>query len=156
MEKLLRKIAWSFSMSTGLELDDLYQEANLAYLEALRTHNPAKGSISTHVWHCVHNHLKDYIDVELKHHVERIDDIEITYSNNSFWDNFTKDVTEIVSIVLDKPLEFDMPDWDVQRCRQVDYQKQIKSKLSDILTGKGWSKNRICENFSFLHSLYSK
>ena len=34
---LIRKIAWSFSTSTGLEFEDLFQEAALAYCEALKT-----------------------------------------------------------------------------------------------------------------------
>ena len=39
---LIRKIAWSFQRTTGLEWDDLFQEAAVAYLEAERKYDPAR------------------------------------------------------------------------------------------------------------------
>ena len=57
---LIRKIAWSFHKSTGLDWDDLFQEAALAYLEALQSYDKRKGKLSTHAWHCIVSRLKNY------------------------------------------------------------------------------------------------
>ena len=61
---LIKKIANSFAVTTGLSYEDLFQEASLAYLEASRTYNPSRGKLSTHIWHCIHNHLKTYLKQE--------------------------------------------------------------------------------------------
>jgi len=44
---LIRKIAWSFAKTTGLEFDELFSEASLAYVESLRSYNPEKARLST-------------------------------------------------------------------------------------------------------------
>ena len=44
---LVRKVAWSFTRTTGQEFDELFSEAALAYLEALKRYDPEKASFST-------------------------------------------------------------------------------------------------------------
>jgi len=59
--KMIRKIAWSYSRSTGLEYDELFSEACLAYLESLGHYDPSKGKISTYLHHVVNNSLNNLI-----------------------------------------------------------------------------------------------
>ena len=63
-EKLLRKIANSYSVTTGVEFADLFQEAYIAYHEALKSFDPNKSKLSTYVWHCVSRHLRNYVKLE--------------------------------------------------------------------------------------------
>ncbi len=58
---LLRKITWSFHKTTGLEWDDLFQEAALAYLEHLEKYDPNKGKITTYMWPIISSHLKNFV-----------------------------------------------------------------------------------------------
>ena len=44
---LILKLAWSFVHTTGLDFEDLKSEATLAYLKALKTFNPEKGTLIT-------------------------------------------------------------------------------------------------------------
>ena len=103
--KLLRKIALSFALSTGLEFDDLYQEANLAYLEALRTHDATKGKITTYLWHCVHNRLKNYIKQEEIIKCKKFDgellpmdyvETDISINEIPFWESLNNEAQIIV------------------------------------------------------------
>lgn len=57
--KMIRKIVWSYVRSTGLEYDELFSEACLAYLESLESYDPTKSKISTYLYHTVGNRLND-------------------------------------------------------------------------------------------------
>jgi RNA polymerase sigma factor (sigma-70 family) len=58
---LIRKIAWYFHKRTGIDWDDLFQEAALIYLEKLEDYDPSKGKLSTYMWHVISSHLKNFI-----------------------------------------------------------------------------------------------
>jgi len=68
---LLRKIAWSFYNTTGLDWQELFSEAALAYCEGvqnLKTHyDSSKGQISIYLWNCVKSHLLNYIKKQHKY-----------------------------------------------------------------------------------------
>jgi RNA polymerase sigma factor (sigma-70 family) len=70
-EKLLKKLASSYAFTTGIEFDDLFQEAYIAYHEALKSFDPKKAKLSTYVWHCVSAHLKNYVKLE-KPYLEQV------------------------------------------------------------------------------------
>ena len=155
--KLLRKIALSFSLSTGLEFDDLYQEANLAYLEALRTHNTSKGKITTHLWHCVHNRLKNYLKQEREQKTISIEDVteQLSYSHTSFWEYLPKEAMEIVKVVLASPNEFDLPYWDQKQRVNLKFQKETIKKIRHILHQKGMDMKKIFTGMKELQKIYS-
>ena len=62
---LIRKIAWSFKRTNGLEFDELFQEAAIAYIQSIRAYNKNKGSITTYAYRAASNRLKDYSQREL-------------------------------------------------------------------------------------------
>jgi len=109
---LLRKIAWSFHQSTGLDWDDLFQEAYIAYDKALRTYDPTRGKITTHVWYCVHSHLKNYLKEE-KQYKEPLCDIENaineTITPHPYWErvNLTQRCQKALKIILQKANDID-------------------------------------------------
>ncbi len=56
---LIRKIVWSYVKGNpGLEFDDLFQEACVAYLEAQSKYDPSRGKESTFYWWVVNNRLR--------------------------------------------------------------------------------------------------
>lgn len=61
----IRKIAWSFKKTTGLNWDDLFQEAAIAYIQSIKAYNKHKGSITTYAYRAASNRLKDYSHKEL-------------------------------------------------------------------------------------------
>ncbi|MBS3776755.1 MAG: hypothetical protein KGY70_16275 [Bacteroidales bacterium] len=62
---LIRKIAWSFHNTTGLDWDDLFGEASLGYCEAVNSYNPGKGAkLTTWIYSCVQKKLINYCKYE--------------------------------------------------------------------------------------------
>jgi len=62
---IIRKVVWSYVNSCpGLEFDDLFAEAYLAYLEALPRYDSTKGKISTFIYHVVRNRLNNMFKME--------------------------------------------------------------------------------------------
>jgi len=107
---LIRKIAWSFHTTTNMECDDLFQEAALAYCEALKSYDPKRGKISTYMWHCIASHLKNYLKEQEKQngHVCSMEDINIArpiYSKACF-ENLSKDAQEMAEVVLSNPIKY--------------------------------------------------
>jgi len=107
---LIRKIAWDFHKSTGLDWNDLFQEAVLAYLESIENYDEKRGAISTYVWHYVESRLKNYLKQE-KNWVFPLDDIEIalkepTYQD-PFWQKIPENIEEQVNIILKGIVEMD-------------------------------------------------
>ncbi len=107
---LIRKIAWSFHKTTGYEWDDLFQEAALAYLNAMKTYNPKRGKITTYVWGCITSHLKSYLRRQNKQSsvLDSIEDVNIdtpVFQDNMF-ESFSPDAQQIAKVVLRTPKKF--------------------------------------------------
>jgi len=58
---LLKKIAWSFHYTTGIEWSELYSEACYNYCLLMRNYDHTKGKISAYVYTAVSNSLRNYI-----------------------------------------------------------------------------------------------
>lgn len=147
---LLRKIAWSFHKSTGLDWDDLFQESYLAYRYALEHYDPKSNvKISAFIWIHVKNQLNSYYEKELKFvnplkKAYRRDQkahqnlsswiyLDDTYNESNFeLEYLSADAQKIADIVLNtakKFIKLSLP----QACE----------RLTNILTNQGWSKERI-------------
>ena len=148
-ENLIKKIAGSFSRTTGMEFDDLFQEAYIAYAKAMDSHNPSKGKLSTHVWHCIHAHLKNYINENEKQtgfcvsmesrNINHTDDTQQT----PFWEKLNQEAIEITNIIISAPRQFmDEPI------------KKIEEKITHILLSKGWRIKKIKHGLQNLSSIY--
>jgi DNA-directed RNA polymerase specialized sigma subunit len=65
---LVRKIAWSFYHSTGIEWNELFSEAALAYCEAINTYETSKNTkISSYLWYCMKNRLINFCKKEKRY-----------------------------------------------------------------------------------------
>lgn len=56
----LRRLAWSFHYTTGIEWEELYSEACLGYVRAIRHYDANRAAASTWLYHSVRNHLISY------------------------------------------------------------------------------------------------
>src|SRR4030042_1102508 len=116
---LIHKIAWSFSRTTGLDPDDLFQEAAVGYLEALRTYDPARGKLTTHAWHCIQSRLKNYVKQEIKYTTPLVD-IEKVFTKQAppygkLFEWLSREGQEIASLIIEHPEEYDL----VEPCEAV-------------------------------------
>lgn len=142
--KLIRKIAWNFATRTGVDFRELLAEANLAYLEALKTYDPSKSKVSTHIWNCVNGSLKNYIATEVKHLAVDIDEVDIPVSTPSYFEKLSKEAQEIAEIVLSAPEDFIAM-----------AQPEAKEKIKNILQNQGWDLKKIFRNMKELSLIYS-
>ena len=143
MERLLRKIAWSYSKKSRIDFEELLAEANLAYLEALRTYDESKGKVTTHVWTSVTGKLKTYIRDEVQHTCMPIDEIEKEYYSAPYFEKIGKDAQEIAELVLSNPDYIYMDQFDAQ------------VKIGQDLLQKGWNWTKICRSFKELTFIFA-
>lgn len=133
---LLRKLAWSFHKSTGLEWDDLFQESYLAYRYALDHYDPNKGvPISTFIWTHISNQLRTYYQKERKI-TEPLIGLEKLYHKEYMPSNFlealSSDAEKIADLILISPKKF------VQL-----KPKEARKKVKTIMLNRGWERERI-------------
>ena len=103
---LIRKIAWSFHTTTGHSWDDLFQEGMIAYLKAIKTHDPKRGALSTYVWHCVESHLKNYLRLEREYKAPLCDLEELrkhATCETPVWESLSARAQKAVNMILDNP-----------------------------------------------------
>jgi DNA-directed RNA polymerase specialized sigma subunit len=110
-ERLLSTIAWKFAQQYHADFKDLMQEASIAYLEAIRTHDETKGMLTTHLWHVVFNHLKNYLKQEEGYKCQKTGnelcyDTEIETSHENIFDRLSNDARNIVDVLVSAPDEF--------------------------------------------------
>ena len=139
---LIRKIAWSFHTTTGIELEELCAEATLAYLESLKKYDPSRGKITTYAWWYIHSHLKNYLKINAKHtHTPSIDDVYADRPVRSvpFWESLSQDAQQIVDLVLTTPRAF--------VCLTTE---EAQQRVTNILTCHGWTVEKIQEGLTEL------
>lgn len=112
-ENLIHKRARYFhSFNQEIPLEDLTQEAFLAYSKANEKFDASKGvSFITYLWKAINSHLIRYISQWKKWNVnaQSIEPIPIAHNNFSLedcWKKFTSETKEIITLVLSNPLEF--------------------------------------------------
>jgi DNA-directed RNA polymerase specialized sigma subunit len=133
---LLRKIAWSFHKTSGLEWDDLFSETIQSYYKAMEEYDPRKGKITTHITTHITLHMINYLKAVKEKNMESIDDTDLLYqpANNPspFWEGLTKDANEIAKIVLASSQKFVCLDLN-----------QVEERITNIMSCQGWSNKRI-------------
>ena len=108
---LIRKVAWSFHKNTGIEFEELFSEAALAYVEALQTYNPHKAKHSTWMVHNMRNHLITFCAKEKKQTHETLQNFagrenqERDYSFREMLNGLPQDMRLICKIIFDAPEE---------------------------------------------------
>jgi hypothetical protein len=135
---LLRKIAWNFHKSTGLDWDDLFSEAVNAYYQVLDDYEPSKGKITTFLWIGVSNGLKNYLKKQkgIEEPLTSLEDGGVYYlpANNPipFWESLTQEAQGIANMILTYANTFiNIPPED------------IDDFIFFIMRKQSWSDNKI-------------
>lgn len=138
MEKnlsIIKKIAWSYHKTTGLEYEDLLQEGAFGYLywSQRHPHNPDKSKLSTFIWCVVQSHLKNYAKTQNKMKFLSIEDLQWDKAVNSnfMFEELSSEAQEIVKITLGSKKFANMDPLEAQR------------KIMRILAAKGWKLDKI-------------
>jgi len=131
MDKMIKKLAWSFHNSTGIDYKELYSEANLAYCEALLSYNPAKGTKqSTYVFSTIKNALITFVKNEKKHYTPTsIEDILLGYTEKP-WEDLEQCFKGISKKVIDVVLEVDEFNGS---------SREMRGQVVETLRERGWS-----------------
>jgi hypothetical protein len=152
---LVRKIAWDFHLTTGLDWEDLFSEASVAYVEAIKTHDPTRSCITTFIWWKVRSHLQNYLKLEKKYRDFTIlydtyfddptdnssDDqllstisvnLDHAIDNSALFDSFSKEAAEIADVILENI--------DLLICQTPD---DAKHQIAQMMSEKGWSWKQI-------------
>jgi RNA polymerase sigma factor (sigma-70 family) len=147
---LIKTIAQSFHHTTGLDFDDLFQEASLAYLHALRSYDPKRGKITTYMWVCMTSHLKNYLKEEYKHIdpvTDSIEDIEPSEHPITvpvpFWESLSRDTQEIADMILKAPRPFIKAN-----------KTQVQRRVRQVMHQRGWDNRRIRRSIQELKLVY--
>lgn len=144
--KLIKKIAWSFHHfhhSTGVEWDDLLQEATIAYIEAMQSYDKSKGKPTTYIWYCISNRLRNFLKEQekykaTKHKKElcRLDDVKLTehpaQEASEFWESLTEDAKIIAGIIIFTPRKY--------TCLS---KIEAQQRITRIMTNIGWEEYKI-------------
>ena len=145
---LIRKIAWSFHKTTGEDWEDLFQEAALAYLEAMRSYDPSRGKISTYMWWCVTSRLKSYLRKEstLTNHLCSIEDTlaDVPVYNSLVFESLTNDTQQIARTVLLCPKKF-----------VVSKRSSAYRRLRRVFRHRGWERDRVARGIKDLEAVFS-
>lgn len=148
---LIKKLAWTFHKSTGVELDDLIQEAAYAYLKAKKEFKPEKGKFSVFVWICMTNHLKNYLNEirpNLRKNINLVSFEDVSYAPSytpSFlFESLGKEAQQIVNIIFTSPKLYYTLD-----------PAQAKKRIIKVMKNKGWDMPAICQGIYDLIIIFS-
>lgn len=145
---LIKKIANAYYVTTGLEFDDLMQEAALAYLKALKTYDPKKGSVSNWAWWCMSNHLKNYIKENRDKNITLFSFEEIRYDKKYdpvfFFETLSRDAFTVAETIIKAKNKYCAMD-----------PVTAKSTIAKTMQKKGWDIDKILQAFKDLQLAFS-
>jgi RNA polymerase sigma factor (sigma-70 family) len=137
---LIRKIAWSFHHTTGIEFDELFSEACLAYCESLKKYDNKRGKMTTYAYMYIQNHLKNYLKKNQRQiHVVSFEDIQYDKHINyhQLIDQMSQEAIQISTILTHYSKYFACPS-------QIDSRKRIIK----MMLQRGWSLEKIWIGFN--------
>jgi DNA-directed RNA polymerase specialized sigma24 family protein len=157
---LIRKIAWSFYNTTGLEWEELLQEALLGYSLALQRitsnqYNPEKGQkVTTFLWQSTTAHMLNYVKKNKKFKaactsvtIEELTNLPVddtSFSTQQLFETLSKEAQEIVSLVFSLPQVFDG-----------EAPTKARKHITNILINRGWTEEKIAFGMKELQVVFS-
>ena len=134
---LIKKIAYGFSKTSGIEFEDLFQQACLEWINAEPKWDKSKSKITTYMWNTLTNSLINYVDKYNKYKrplepLEKRKDEEVYYS--SYTDRLSPGAQVIAEIIVIAPQNFVFLNRD-----------EITTQIEKIMENKGWKPTKIKE-----------
>lgn len=149
---LIRKLAWKFTKRTGLNYQELFSEATVAYCEAILDYEPDKNcKLTTFAYTCMNNHLINFSKKEqrrqerVKQESEWPDHIYGGQEEEvSFFDlieDWPDDAKYVAEMILESPERYlgQTPNFKRQHFSTIRRQGRVRKDLKT----KGWDGFRI-------------
>lgn len=140
---LIRKIAWSYVHTTGLEFEELFSVAALGYTKALNSFNPNKSCFSTWAWTNMSHELNDFLSKEPKDDLINKESInpEQEYSFKESIQSLSQEAQQVCKMVFESPAEY------------ISHAPKLsRGKIKDELRSEGWSWSQIWRSFKEIKS----
>jgi DNA-directed RNA polymerase specialized sigma subunit len=135
-QNLVYKIAWGFHQTTGIELDELIQEASLAFCEGLKHYDSSRGKVTTFMWLWITDYLKNYVKKQNKHHFPLLFIEDLKYdeavSKDLIFESLSREAGQIADIVLNTPKMF------IGKSPE-----EATKRIINVLDHRGWDMKRI-------------
>jgi hypothetical protein len=111
---LIKKLAWSFHRTTGIEWNELFAQASLLYWMARLEYNSKKNKgakKTTFIYKFIQNELIHFLRKEKRYEQNHIQDdtIDISFYQTPFFELFdalSPDSQSIVEMILNDPTEY--------------------------------------------------
>lgn len=109
---LIRKLAWSFQKTTGIDYEELFSEASLAYCEALNDFDDNRNvKFTTYAYSRIQRHLINFSKYYQRRKMLSFDDIEFETGADfsPFWEvfeTFSSQSQQIITRILQDPHSF--------------------------------------------------
>jgi DNA-directed RNA polymerase specialized sigma subunit len=123
---LIRKIAWSFHHSTGFDWNELFAEACWLYCKALKTYDPARGAVTTHVYQFITAELINFLKKEKEYKSPTIPIESMSRKDSAvmftyFFESLSREAQKVAKVILENPEMFD--------CMSPDEAKRTVAKM---------------------------
>ncbi len=145
---LIRKIAWSYARTTGLEFEELFSVAAIGYTEALNSFDPSKSCFSTWAWINMSHQLNDFL---LKQPTDDLIDKkepsspEQEFSFKESIQSLSQEAQQVCKMIFESPAEY------------ISHAPKLsRGKIKDELREKGWSWSQIWRSFKEIKSILNE
>lgn len=139
LERMICDLSWKRARASGLDFEECKAEANLAFVNAYRTHQPDKSKFITWAYCVIDNRLKDLARREAiyRNRFTPIDSIEMASAPAAIIEGrvLSDEAEFVLNLLLDPPQG--MP---TQR-------KRVLSWLRNHLKEVGWTLGQIINSF---------
>lgn len=141
--KLIQQTAWSFHRTTGMDYEELFAEASLAYVQAMKYFDPNKSNEVTYAWNCMRNWLVDY---QLREWAKNEEYATIELGTLPFLEI---DLPRVGMALEFKDALFSRLKKDAKKICEIVFTNNINSRtdLREKLRQDGWSWARIWRSF---------
>ena len=145
---LIRKIAWSYTKTTGMEFEELFSVAALGYTKALNSFDSSRSCFSTWVWINMSRELNDFLLKESKKdnipNKESINpEQEVSFKESI--QSLSQEAQQICKMIFNSPAEY------------VSHAPKLsRGKIKDELREEGWSWSQIWKSFREIKSVLNK
>lgn len=147
-QNLVRRIAKSFHITTGLEYEELLSEAWVAYVEAIQTYRPEMSAMTTWIYRNVSQRLINFCSKEHSLGGQIPIPERAAYLTPESWASFREsmerlpiDARTICDVVLSMPTDLLMAP------------NSISATLTQHLRANGWRWQRIWTGFQDIKQL---
>lgn len=154
----IRKLAWSYNKTTGIEYEELFSEASIGYVLAMKSYKAEKKvPLINWIGLCVKSRLNNYLkqnekvpctflDEDTEDNIEAADTIAAKENLEDLISRMSPEAKYVCNMILTTPAEYS----DDTNGRKV------RGKMRIVLREQGWTHERIWGTINELKSLFQE